>query len=55
MEPPRMMSSYVNAKPAQEHVSDLSDGGELRVTLLYGIGPDAGRRGGFCVEPQWQR
>jgi len=39
-----MMSAYVNAKPAQEHVSVLSDGGGLRVTLLHGIGPDAGRR-----------
>jgi hypothetical protein len=39
-----MMSSYVNAQPAREHVGVLSDGGELRVTLLHGIGPDAGRR-----------
>jgi hypothetical protein len=39
-----MTSSYVNAQTAREHVSVLSDGGELRVTLLHGIGPDAGRR-----------
>jgi hypothetical protein len=38
------MSSYANAQPVREHVVDLSDGGELRVTLLHGTGPDAGQR-----------
>lgn len=38
------MHPYVNAQPTQEHVIDLSDGGELRVTLLHGTGPDAGKR-----------
>lgn len=38
------MPIYANAQPAREHVSPLNDGGELRVTLLRGTGPDAGRR-----------
>lgn len=38
------MSAYVNAQPLRTHVVDLSDGGELRVTLLQGTGPDAGKR-----------
>jgi hypothetical protein len=38
------MSSYVNAQPIREHVVDLNEGGDLRVTLLHGTGPDAGQR-----------
>jgi hypothetical protein len=39
-----MSSSYVNAQPVREHVGATGDGGELRVILLHGTGPDAGRR-----------
>ena len=39
-----MTSTYINALPVREHLADLSDGGELRVVLLHGIGPDAGHR-----------
>jgi hypothetical protein len=38
------MDPYLHAHPTQEHVAASSDGGELRVTLLQGIGPDEGRR-----------
>ena len=38
------MSSFLNAQATQEHVGTLDDGGELRVTLLTGTGPDAGQR-----------
>jgi hypothetical protein len=39
-----MSSTYVNAQPVREHVAATNDGGELRVTLLHGTGPDAGQR-----------
>jgi hypothetical protein len=39
-----MTSSYLNAQAVREHTAELGDGGELRVTLLHGTGPDAGRR-----------
>lgn len=38
------MSSCLNAQPIREHVLALNDGGEFRVTLLHGAGPDAGSR-----------
>lgn len=38
------MSSYLNAQPVRDHVIQLDSGGELRVTLLHGTGPDAGQR-----------
>jgi hypothetical protein len=38
------MSSYINAQAVRTHVIDTSDGGELRVTLLHGTGPDAAQR-----------
>jgi hypothetical protein len=39
-----MMSPYLDAQPVREHVVALSDGGELRVTLLHGTGPAVGSR-----------
>lgn len=38
------MSAYINAEPVREHAAELPDGGELRVTLLHGTGPDAAHR-----------
>jgi hypothetical protein len=38
------MSQYINAHPVREHITALSDSGELSVKLLHGDGADAGRR-----------
>ncbi len=38
------MSIYLNAQSVRDHRGALSDGGELRLTLQHGTGPDVGQR-----------